>query len=119
MSFIGDIREAYTMYHMLTPVADLIRRHLAEVSLGITAVALMLVGPVVNGIVQRATLRLHVLLRFAALVLLLTAGYGILSQVTFSCVKRWLSLLPPLSLIGVTVGIYLVLAFFARKQGKI
>jgi hypothetical protein len=107
------------MYHALAPVAGFIRHHLSEVCLGITAVTLLVAGPLINGFVRKLTERFHWLVRFIILVLLLTAGYGLLAHLIFTCLKRWLAPQPALSLIVITAAIYLALALFAQKQGKI
>ena len=107
------------MYQVVGHVAGFIRHHLPEVCLGITAVSLMLAGPVINGFVQQATQRFHWLVRFIVLVLVLTVGYGFLAHLLFRHLKLWLAPQPAISLIAITLGIYLALAFFARKQGKI
>jgi hypothetical protein len=107
------------MYHYAGIVAGLIRNHLSVVCLGITAVTLMLAGPVINGFVQQLTQKFHWLIRYLILVLMCTAGYGFLAQVIFKNLSRWLAPQPAFSLIAITTAIYLALAFFARKQGHI
>jgi hypothetical protein len=103
-----------TMY-----LANLIRQHLSEVSFGITAVTLILGGPAINEFVQRLTKSLHWLARYLVFVLMCTIGYGFLTQIIYRGLKHWLVYQKNLPLILITAALYLVLAFFARKQGRI
>jgi hypothetical protein len=107
------------MHHVILTIAGLIRQHLPEVCFGITAVSLILAGPAINEFVQRLTKTFHWLVRYFIFVLMCTIGYGFLAQVIFRGLKHWLVCQKSLSLILITTALYLVLAFFARKQGKI
>jgi hypothetical protein len=107
------------MHHPILLIAGLIRQHLSEICFGITAVSLILAGPAINGFVQRLTQKFHWLIRYLVFVLMCTAGYGFLAQVIYRGLKHWLTSQRSLSLILIATLIYLVLAFFARKQGHI
>jgi Na+-driven multidrug efflux pump len=101
------------------PVAQLIRTYLSEVCFGITAVALLLAGPAINGFFARLTEKLHWIVKYLLFVLLCTVGYGVLTQVVYRGLKHWMVRQHSMVLVLVTIGIYLVLAFFAKKQGHI
>jgi hypothetical protein len=107
------------MHHPILFTAGLIRQHLSVVCFGITAVTLILSGPAINGFVQRLTQSFHWLVRYLVFVLMCTAGYGFLTQVIYHGLMRWFSTQRSLALILIATFIYLVLAFFARKQGHI
>jgi hypothetical protein len=107
------------MHHPFVYIANLIRQHLSEVCFGITAVVLILAGPAINEFVQRLTKSFNWFVRYLVFLLMCTIGYGFLTQVIYRSLKHWLVYQKGLALILLTVGIYLVLAFFARKQGRI
>jgi hypothetical protein len=107
------------MNEFLLPVANLIRRYLSEVCFGITAVSLILAGPAINSFFSRITEKLHWILKYLLFVLVCTVGYGVLTQVIYQGLKHWMVHQRSMVLVLVTVGIYLVLAFLAKKQGHI
>lgn len=107
------------MNQYFLPVANLIRHYLSEVCFGITAVALILAGPAINSFFSRMTDKLHWLLKYLLFVLVCTVGYGVLTQVLYQGLKHWLVRQHNTVLVLVTIGIYLVLAFFAKKQGHL
>jgi hypothetical protein len=107
------------MPHPVIYIAGLIRQHMSEVCFGITAVSLILAGPAINGFVQRLTKSFHWFVRYLVFVLMCTIGYGFLSQVIFRGLKQWFAHQGAVSLILITTALYLVLAFFAKKQGQI
>jgi hypothetical protein len=107
------------MHEFILPVARLLRTYLSEVCFGITAVALILAGPAINGFFSRLTEKLHWILKYLLFVLLCTVGYGVLTQVVYQGLKHWMVRQHNLLLVLVTLGIYLVLAFLAKKQGHI
>ena len=107
------------MPHPIIYLAGLVRQYMSEVCFGITAVSLILAGPAINGFVQRLTASFHWLVRYLLFVLMCTAGYGLLTQVIYRGLKHWFIHQRGLALILITTGIYLVLAFFAKKQGRI
>ncbi|MGA3050447.1 MAG: DUF3392 family protein [Chitinispirillaceae bacterium] len=107
------------MHEPVDFLAGLTRSHLAQVSLGITAVTLILAGPVINGFIQNMTQRFHWLLRYCIFVLMCTIGYGFLTHFVFRGLARWLAYQRNVELLIIIAGIYLVLAFFAKKQGHI
>jgi len=100
-------------------VAKLIRPNLSEVCFGMTAVALILAGPYINEFVTRVTDKLHWLARYLAFVLMCTVGYGALTQILYRGLKHWLTGQSAFALVTFTIVIYLVLAYFARKQKHI
>ena len=100
-------------------LSGLIRTHINYVSLGITAVSLMLAGPYINGFIGQMTQKLNWFLRYILFILMCTIGYGLLTQVVFRNLARWLMYQHSVALIVITTIIYLGLAFFARKQGHI
>lgn len=104
---------------LITALADFIRSHMQEVSFGITAVAMMMAGPAINGILKRLTKKMNWFLRYLSYVLLCTAGYGFLSQVIYQGTRYWLRHLTSPMLIIWTLVIYLVLAWFAKQQKEI
>jgi hypothetical protein len=107
------------MHEPIAFLAGLIRSHIAMVSLGITAVSLMLAGPVINAFVQNATQKLHWLIRYGIFIAMCTIGYGFLTHFVFRGLAHWLAYQRSTELLVITMGIYCVLAFFAKKQGHI
>jgi hypothetical protein len=107
------------MSHPVIYIAGLIRQHMSEVCFGITAVSLILTGPHINAFVQRMINRLHWLVRFFVFVLICTIGYGSLAQVIYRGLKLYLAHQKALPLILIITFIYLMLAFFARKERRI
>jgi hypothetical protein len=107
------------MLHPINLIANLIRQHLPEICFSITAVSLMLAGPAMNGMIERLMQKFHWLLRYLVFVLMCTIGYGFLTQLAYHGIKSWFSYQRNLALVLITAGIYLVLAFFAKKQGRI
>jgi hypothetical protein len=89
------------------------------VSLGITAVSLMLAGPYINVFIQNMTQKLHWLLRYLIFILVCTVGYGFLTHFALRSLARWLVYQRNTELLVITAAIYLALAFFAKKQGHI
>lgn len=100
-------------------IAGVIHAYMSEVCFGITAVLLILAGPAINEFVQRLSKSFHCLVRYLMFVLMCTIGYGFLTQVIYRGLKHWLINQRGITLILITTGIYLVLAFFAKKQGRI
>jgi hypothetical protein len=107
------------MSHPVMYLAGLLRQHLSEVCFGITAVALILVGPHFNAFVQRLIRKTHVLVRFSVFVLICTIGYGFLAHFIYRGLATCLAHQKSLSLILIIAVIYLLLAFFARKERRI
>jgi hypothetical protein len=107
------------MHEPVDFLAGLIRSHIAQVSLGITAVSLMLAGPLINGFVQNATQKLHWLLRYGIFILMCSIGYGFLTHFMLRGLAGWLKYQRSTELLVITAGIYVVLAYFAKKQGHI
>lgn len=100
-------------------VARLIRTHLSEVCFGMTAVTLILAGPYINRFVARITRKFHWLTRYLVFVLMCVIGYGALVQILYRGLKFWLTGQRSFALVVFTVIIYLVLAYFARKEKHI
>jgi hypothetical protein len=107
------------MSHPVMYIADLIRGHMSEVCFGITTVSLILCGPYINAHVQRLISRMHWLARFFVFVLVCTLGYGFLAQVIYRVLRLYLAHQKALPLILIITVIYLLLAFFARKERHI
>ena len=99
--------------------AQLIRPHLSGVCFGMTAVALILAGPSINGFVSKITDKLHWFARYLVFVLMCTIGYGAITQILYRGLKYWLSHQHAFGLVAFTIVIYLVLAYFARRQKHI
>lgn len=100
-------------------LAKYIRAHMQEVSFGITAVALVIAGPSINGLFRQITLSLHWLFRYLLFIVLCSAGYGFLSQVIYRGVKNWLRGQSSMMLVIWTAAIYLLLAWLAKRQKDI
>ncbi|MBN1131403.1 MAG: DUF3392 family protein [Chitinispirillaceae bacterium] len=105
--------------HPVIYIAGLVRQHMSEICLGITAVSLILTGPYINTLVQRLISRMHWLVRFFVFVLICTIGYGFLAQIIYRFLKLYLAHQKALPLILIVAFIYLLLAFFAREQRRI
>lgn len=100
-------------------IGSYIRNHIQEVSFGITAVTLALVAPIINGTLKQVSKNFHWLLRFIAFIILITVGYGFLSQVLYHGIRHWFHGLDNFYLILWITVIYLILAWFAIQQKKI
>lgn len=105
--------------HTTTTTALFIRHHLQEICFGITAVSLMLFGPIFNGTVKHITRNLHWLLRYVVFVLLCTVGYVSLAKGMYDGIRNLLLMLSRPALVFVTLGIYLALAWIAKQQKEI
>lgn len=99
--------------------ASFVRTYLHEICFGITAVALMLFGPSINGAVRKITRKLNWVIRYSIFVLLCTVGYIFLSQALYRGVRHLLLLCGGSLRVAVTVGIFLVLAYIAKEQKAI
>jgi hypothetical protein len=99
--------------------AVFIRHHLSDVCFSITAVTLILAGPTINGFVAQITRRMHWFVRYLVFVLMCSIGYGALIQILYRGLSYWLIRQYGFMLVLFTVVIYLVLAYFARKQKHI
>jgi hypothetical protein len=97
-------------------LAAFIRTHVHEICFGITAVTLTLAGPKINGGLKQIVRKLNWLLRYAAFVVLCTAGYTFLSQIIYRGLLHLLHGLTNLMLVLVTLGLYLLLAWVAKEQ---
>jgi len=104
---------------LINTIANYSRQNLQIICFGITAVALMLAGPTVNGILRRITKNLHWLLRYLSYIILCTAGYGFLSHVLYQGLRHWFRGLNNHMLVIWVAVVYLVLAFFAKQQKEI
>jgi len=107
------------MTEYFLPLAGLIRKHLPEVCLGITAVFMMLAGPGINRFIHRITGKLNWFFRYVIFVLMCAVGYGILTQILYRALKFWFTRQHSIALVLITLVIYLGLAYFAKKQGHI
>jgi hypothetical protein len=107
---------------MLIPVdgtGQFIRAHLSEVCIGITAAALMIVSPYISRAVQSRIGNFHWPFRFAIMIVLITAGYGMLSNVLYTGVTYGLLHMGNVQLAIWTGAIYLVLGLVARSRKHI
>ncbi len=100
-------------------LSSFIRLYIHEISFGITAVSLMLFGPYINAGVRKLVRKFHWLVRYAAFVLLCTAGYTFLLQVVYRGVKHFLLGCSNPILVIATVVSYLLLAWIAKENKAI
>ena len=107
------------MESILAQTAQFFRQYKSEISFGLTAVTLVMAGPIINSNVKRLTGALHWSLRYLIYVLLCTVGYSLLSQAMYRGVKSWVFGLPSMWLVIAVVGAYLLLAFLAKQQKEI
>lgn len=105
--------------HIVVAVADCIRQYIPEISFGITAVTLMLAGPIINRTVKLLSRSLHWLLRYAIFIMLCTVVYGFLSQAIYRSLRIWFVNLDNMMLDFWVCVIYLGLAWFAKRQHEI
>ncbi len=103
----------------ITWLSIYIRNNLQEVCFGITAVTLMIAGPTINGLFKNITGKLHWFVRYLFYIILCTAGYGFLSQVIYHGVRNWLRGQSNMLIVVWTAVIYLILAWFAKRQKDI
>lgn len=105
--------------HIIVTVADCIRQYIPQISFGITAVTLMLAGPIINRTVKQLSRSLNWLLRYAIFIMLCTVVYGFLSQILYRSLRLWFVNLDNLMLDFWVCAIYLGLAWFAKRQHEI
>jgi len=105
--------------HIVNTLANYARSNMQIICLGLTAVALTLAGPAINGLLRNITKKFHWLLRYLSYIVLCTAGYGFLSQFMYQGLRHWFKGLNNVMLVLWIVVLYLVLAFFAKQQKEI
>lgn len=104
------------MNHYITSFASYLHGHLQEISFGITAVVLTLAGPLIHGGINKISKNLHWFITYLIFIVLCTIGYALAPHFLFETLKSWFHGLSSLFLVIWIVGIYLVLAFLAKRQ---
>lgn len=107
------------MVALIAQGGHLVRDNLHVVCIGIVAVVLMLLGPACMRFVLDRISKLHWLLRYLIVILLITAVYGAASNLLYWWLKHFLSSMKNASLFFVTIGIYLGLGLLAKSKKKI
>lgn len=107
------------MSHLINELATIIRHHLTEIVFGITTVVLVLTGPHINSAVRHATSSVHWLVRFLIFVVVVCAGYGFISHLLYQYIRKWFIGMDSITLVIMIIGIYLILAWFAKQQKEI
>ena len=100
-------------------VAQYMRSHINEISVSITAVVIMLVGPYLVSSIKRLTKSYNWFVRYCCFILLCTVGIGFLTKFLYQILRLWFSQQSGIALILWVVGVYLALALFAKLQKEI
>lgn len=104
---------------IIVTVASCIRQHIPEISFGITAVALVLIGPSVNRVIRHLSRSLHWSLRYTIFIMLCTIGYGFITHILYKSLRVWFVNLDNSMLVFWVCVVYLGLAWFAKRQHEI
>ncbi|NLG18263.1 MAG: DUF3392 family protein [Fibrobacter sp.] len=104
---------------IINSTAHLIRTNLQEICLSITAICMVLFGPHINSFVKTATNKFNWFFRYFIFILLVTAGYGALTQIIFKGLRVWMAGLANQLLVIATAVIFLTLALIAKQQKEI
>jgi hypothetical protein len=107
------------MQDVLVSLGRFIRSHGNEACVGISAVVLMLVGPRITHWFLSVVKSLHWIVRYVLVILLITAGFGTLSNIIFRVSKRYLMELNNTELVFWTLAVFLLLGLVARNEKKI
>ncbi len=101
---------------LIDALARLAARHRSDIGFGMTAVALVLMGPYLNGFLRDLTKSFPWLLRYALFVVLCTVGYTVLGGFLWKSLNFWLASLSPRMILSWSVAIFLVLAWLAKRD---
>ena len=96
--------------------ACFLRLHLISISVGLVATLLILYGSYINDYFKRITKSLPFVVRFALFVILCSVGYAFASSQLVRLLRMGLAQLSDLSLIGVVIGSFVLLAFLAKSE---
>lgn len=100
-------------------LARLIRDHLPEICISITAMVLVICSPVINRGAKALAKPLPWLARYILFVILATVGFGVITQVGVRTTRWVLQGLADGPLIGAVAGAHLVLAWFLKRENHI
>lgn len=103
------------MMQYIHQFANFLRLHMDSISVGLVATLLIIYGGHINGYFKKITKSLPFLGRFALFVLLCSAGYAFMSSQLVKLLKMFLYGQADLTLIGIIVGAFILLAFAARS----
>jgi hypothetical protein len=107
------------MYEPLSALGHFLRPHCSEICVGITAVTLMLVGPPARKLFLTLIRKFHWIVRYLMVIVLITAGFGTLSNLVYLASKRMLLAGDNTQFFLLTVGIYLVLGLIAKRERRV
>jgi hypothetical protein len=99
--------------------AQLLRSHLLEISISLTAILLVILSPYINRAAKSLARPLPWLARYVFFVILATAGFGVLTQVGVRTLGWVLRGMGDGALVGAVVGAHLVLAWFLKRENHI
>jgi hypothetical protein len=100
-------------------LSDLIRSHLPEISVSITAMILVVLTPFLNKGMKAMARPMHWILRYGLFVILATVGGGLLTHFGVKSVHSMLHRLPDLQLLAAVTGIHLLIAWFLKRENHI
>ena len=100
-------------------LSDLIRSHLPEISVSITAMILVVLTPFLNKGMKAMARPLHWVLRYGLFVLMATAGGGLLTHFGVRSVHMLLRGLPDSQLLAAVTGVHLLIAWFMKRENHI
>lgn len=103
----------------IAPVAQLLRSHLLEISISLTAIMLVILAPWINRFAKSLAKPLPWLARYVLFVVLATAGFGVLTQVGVRTLGWALRGLGDGALVAAVSGAHLVLAWFLKRENHI
>jgi hypothetical protein len=103
----------------MADLAALTRRHLPEIAVSLTAMALVVLGPLLNKGLKAAAAPLPWLLRYGIFVLFTTVGAGLLTHFGIRGVTWALRGLPDARLLGAVAGAHLLIAWVLKRENQI
>jgi Mn2+/Fe2+ NRAMP family transporter len=106
------------MNHYISSFASYLHGHLQEISFGMTAVVLTLAGPIINNGISKISKNLHWFITYVIFILVCTVGYALAPHYLYQFLRSWFHGLSSLILVLWIVGIYLVLAWLAKRQSN-
>jgi hypothetical protein len=100
-------------------LSQLTRGHLAEISVSITAMVLVVLTPFLNKGMKAMARPLHWIMRYALFVLMATAGGGLLTHFGVRSIHSLLRALPDVQLLAAVTGVHLLIAWLLKRENQI
>ncbi len=101
---------------LIDSLARIAARHRSDIGFGVTAVTLVLAGPYLNIFLRNLTRTFPWLLRYAFFIVLCTVGYTFLAGYMWKFLRLWLETLAPRMVLAWSIGMFLALAWLAKRD---